>query len=197
MVNSLVQVILLVFIVVLVALIIILIISIVKKIKGLIIFSAVTLALFIVMPLVAIILLFSERTIPIKGFDEFEKEIKTKYDYVKDVSDFNYETMYYAITIDTKRNLNWDEMKGIYLDTKVLLLSDSLQRDLKQYYEEETNINGNFTELKIEFDFMGDGKSNIQIEGDNLNELNGGKPWHYWDYGHNSFKITPWGELIN
>jgi hypothetical protein len=142
-------------------------------------------------------MLVSQSNIKVKDFPIYKESILKKYDYVKNIGYFNHRTTYFTVEIDTKRELSWDEMKGIYLDTRKFLLTESVQNDLKAFYEKRNENSGNFYQLGIRFD----GKSNVRITGSNLSITKGSDTWSYQNYENESSVITKIvtkdGELIS
>lgn len=176
--------------------IIFLIISINKKKKRSVIFLL--LSFFIIIAPIIILSVAYSLSLPninVKELGSFRKEIKGKYNYVKHVEDFNYRSMYYSVVIDTTKDLNWEEMKGVYIDTRKFLLSDSMQRSLKEFCDKKYKGNSPFMKVEIEFDFNSDGNFDVKIEGPIDDEMYS-EPWNYWNYGDTSFDISPNGEII-
>jgi hypothetical protein len=176
--------------------IIFLMISINEKKKRSVIFLSLTLFILVV-PIIILSVAYSLSlpNIKVKELDSFRKEITNKYNYVKQVDDFNYRSMYYSVVIDTTKGLNWEEMKGIYIDTRKFLLSDSMQRSLNEFCDKKYKGNSPFMKVVIEFDFKSDGEFDVKIEG----YLDGDmytRPWNYWNYGDTSFEILPEGEIM-
>lgn len=170
--------------------------SISKKKKRLVVLLSFTLFI-LVAPIIILSVAYSILipNIKVKELGSFRKEIKNKYTYVKQVEDFNYRSMYYSVVIDTTQDLNWEEMKGIYIDTREFLLSDSMQRSLKEFCNKKYKDNSTFMKVEIEFDFKSDGESDVKIEG-YLDEEKYTETWHYWNYGDTSFEISPSGEIV-
>jgi len=104
--------------------------------------------------------------------------------------------MNFNISIDTTRELNWTEMKDIYVETREFLVSDSVQNDFRKFYQKKNKREGTFGTINIRFDFLEDGRSNIWIMGINDGARLKSDAWEYWDYGDGEFKVTKDGELI-
>lgn len=183
------------FIIILIAVLVKLIVSIIKKKKRSVILLSLTLFLLIVAPIVFIFFLFSEPHVKVKEFGNFRKDIVNKYDYVKQVQDSNYRNRYYKVIIHTTKNLDWDEIKGIYIDAREFLLSDNTQRELNQFCDKQYKGISSFSKVEIEFDFESDGYFDVKIEG-YLNDEIYSEPWYYWNYGDTSLTISPEGDII-
>lgn len=184
-----------IFILILIAVLVTLIVSIIRKNKRSVILLSFTLFLMIVAPIALLFSLFSEPHVKVKELGNFRKEIVNKYDYVKQVQASNYRNRYYKVIIRTTKNLDWDEMKGIYIDVREFLLSDNTQRELKQFCDKEYKGNSSFNKVGIEFDFESDGYYDVQIDGYLDDEIYSA-PWYYWNYGDTSLTISPEGEII-
>ena len=184
-----------IFILILIAVLVTLIVSIIRKNKRSVILLSFTLFLMIVAPIALLFSLFSEPHVKVKELGNFRKEIVNKYDYVKQVQASNYRNRYFKVIIRTTKNLDWDEMKGIYIDVREFLLSDNTQRELKQFCDKEYKGNSSFNKVGIEFDFESDGYYDVQIDGYLDDEIYSA-PWYYWNYGDTSLTISPEGEII-